>query len=134
MTSDPKQRPRAFRLDEGHVELPDGKPASRRDDGRVVLLKGFFSDTLPAAPFRRLALLRADGDTYESTIDALTACYGRLSPGGYCVIDDYHAFSDCACAVDEFRAARGIVAPLVRVDTMAVFWVKGRGEPVDALL
>ena len=37
MTSDPKQRPRAFRLDEGHVELPDGKPASRRDDGRVVI-------------------------------------------------------------------------------------------------
>lgn len=33
------------------------------DDGRTVLLKGYFDETLPSAPFQQLAVLRLDGDT-----------------------------------------------------------------------
>ena len=40
-------------------------------DGQVRFLKGWFRDTLPAAPIERLAVLRLDGDLYESTIQAL---------------------------------------------------------------
>ena len=42
-------------------------------DGQVRLLAGWFKDTLARAPIERLALLRIDGDLYESTRDALTA-------------------------------------------------------------
>ncbi len=40
-------------------------------DEQVRFLKGWFKDTLPTAPIERLALLRLDGDMYESTMDAL---------------------------------------------------------------
>ena len=47
----------------------------------MVLLEGWFSETLPVAPVEQFALLRADGDTYESTIDALNCCYPKVRHG-----------------------------------------------------
>jgi O-methyltransferase len=44
-------------------------------DERVRFLAGSFADTLPRAPIDRLAVLRLDGDMYESTIVALRALY-----------------------------------------------------------
>ena len=58
-------------------------------DDQVRFLPGWFKDTLPDAPIDRIAVLRLDGDLYESTIQALDALYPRLSPGGFCIIDDY---------------------------------------------
>ena len=42
-------------------------------DDQVTFLEGWFKDTLPTAPIERLAVLRLDGDMYESTMDALDA-------------------------------------------------------------
>lgn len=52
-------------------------------DDQVVFLKGWFKDTLPAAPIERLAVLRLDGDMYGSTMDAFNNLYGKLSSGGF---------------------------------------------------
>ncbi|HUQ75167.1 MAG TPA: TylF/MycF/NovP-related O-methyltransferase, partial [Burkholderiales bacterium] len=46
-------------------------------DEQVRFLKGWFRDTLPGAPVQRLAVLRIDGDLYESTMDALTHLYPK---------------------------------------------------------
>jgi hypothetical protein len=51
-------------------------------DPRVCFLPGWFRDTLPGAPVTRLALLRLDGDLYESTIIALRSLYFKVSAGG----------------------------------------------------
>lgn len=91
-------------------------------DRQVELLEGWFADTLPAAPIERLAILRLDGDLYASTRDALQALYFKLSPGGFAIIDDYHAFAECRQAVTAFRAAHGIDAPLMPVDPLCVYW------------
>src|SRR5205807_461969 len=64
-------------------------------DDRVQFLEGWFKDTLPNAPMDQLALMRLDGDLYESTMDALTSLYDRLSVGGYVIIDDYNDFEPC---------------------------------------
>jgi Macrocin-O-methyltransferase (TylF) len=95
-------------------------------DGQVRFLKGWFRDTLPTAPIQRLAILRLDGDLYESTMDGLTNLYDKVSPGGFVIVDDYgeEMWTYCAKAVDEFRAARGIKTPLVRVDSRCWFWRK----------
>ena len=93
-------------------------------DARVVFLEGFFADTLPTAPIKQLALMRLDGDSYESTMDALRLLYGRLSVGGYCIIDDYCAFSDCKRAVMEFRVEHQIDDEIVAIDNIAVYWRK----------
>lgn len=97
-------------------------------DERVKFLKGWFKDTLPAAPIERLAILRLDGDYYESTWDALSALYDRLSIGGYAIIDDYgeDRWTYCAKAVDEFRQQHDIVDPLIKVDSKCSYWRKSR--------
>jgi hypothetical protein len=93
-------------------------------DDQVRFLPGWFKDTLPSAPIERLAVIRLDGDYYESTMDALTALYDKLSPGGYVIVDDYgeKLWTYCRRAVDDFRKARGIDAELVRVDSKCYFW------------
>ena len=77
-------------------------------DGQVRFLEGWFAETLPTAEFSQLALLRLDGDLYSSTRDALLACYDRVTPGGFVIVDDYGAIPQCARAVTDFRAERGI--------------------------
>jgi O-methyltransferase len=93
-------------------------------DDRVCFLEGWFKDTLPTAPMERLAILRLDGDMYESTTDALTALEPRVSRGGYVIVDDYGAWENCRAAVDDYRAAQGITDELVTVDWTGVHWRK----------
>lgn len=91
-------------------------------DERVKFLVGWFKDTLPAAPIERLAVLRLDGDLYESTMDALTSLYPKLSPGGYVIVDDYGAFPNCKQAIHDFRDRHGIKDEIVTVDWTGVYW------------
>ena len=90
-------------------------------DPSVRFLKGWFKDTLPTAPIERLAVIRLDGDMYESTIQALEALYDKLSPGGFVIVDDY-SLQPCARAVHDFRAARSITDPIVDIDGSASYW------------
>jgi O-methyltransferase len=90
----------------------------------VRFLPGLFADTLPDAPVEKLAILRLDGDLYESTSDALEALYDRVSEGGYVIVDDYGCLEPCRLAVDEFIAKRGLDVELNRVDWTRVCWRK----------
>lgn len=95
-------------------------------DDQVRFLVGWFSETLPAAPIERLALLRLDGDMYESTIDALRALYPKLSVGGYAIIDDYGALPNCRRAVDDYRRQHDISEPIQAIDGSGVYWQRER--------
>jgi O-methyltransferase len=92
-------------------------------DDQVRFLPGWFKDTLPDAPIDRIALLRLDGDLYESTIQALDALYPRLSPGGFCIIDDYH-IKACRQAVADYRAKHGVSGEIVDIDGWGALWRK----------
>jgi len=110
-----------------NTSLSDVKEAFRRYnlfDDKVILLRGWFSDTLPAAPIKKLAILRADGDFYRSTMDIFNNMYHKLSVGGYCIVDDYNAHPECRRAVDEFRTTHAISEPMIEVDGEAVYWKK----------
>ena len=93
-------------------------------DEKVRFLPGWFKDTLHNAPIDRIAVLRLDGDLYESTIQALDALYPRLSAGGFCIVDDYLAVKACEQAVTDYRAKHGISAPIVDIDGTGVLWRK----------
>lgn len=93
-------------------------------DDQVRFLPGWFKDTLHKAPIERIAVLRLDGDLYESTIQALDALYPRLSPGGYCIVDDYLAVKACEQAVTDYREKHGITAEIVDIDGTGVWWRK----------
>ena len=90
-------------------------------DEQVSFLMGWFRDTLPTAPIDKLAVLRLDGDMYESTFDALTHLYPKLSHGGYVIIDDY-AIPGCQAAVEGYRSKHEIKEALVPIDQYAKFW------------
>lgn len=90
-------------------------------DDQVRFLKGWFKDTLPEAPIERLAILRLDGDMYESTMDALNNLYSKLSVGGYLIVDDY-ALTGCRQAINDFRASHGISDEIVVIDESSVYW------------
>jgi O-methyltransferase len=91
-------------------------------DRQVRFLPGWFRDTLPTAPIDALALLRIDGDMYESTMVALRALYPKVSRGGYVIIDDYGALQSCRQAVDDFRREHSIADPLLPIDWTGVMW------------
>lgn len=98
--------------------------AYRLLDEQVRFLKGWFKDTLPTAPIASISVMRLDGDYYESTMDGLINLYGKLSVGGYVIIDDYgeDSWTNCRKAVDDFRSKQGIEDAMVRVDSKCYYW------------
>lgn len=94
-------------------------------DEQVQFLKGWFKDTLPTAPIERLAVLRLDGDMYESTIQALDALYAKLSPGGFVIVDDYF-LKPCARAIHEFRDSHNVDEEILDIDGMGAYWRRRR--------
>ncbi|MBO6496687.1 MAG: class I SAM-dependent methyltransferase [Roseivirga sp.] len=91
----------------------------------VKFLEGWFKDTLPHAPMEKLALLRLDGDLYESTMDVLQSLYHKLSTGGFVIIDDFRALPQCEEAVKDFRSEHAITEEIQMIDSEAAFWRKG---------
>ncbi len=81
----------------------------------------WFKDTLPGLHDQRWALIRLDGDMYESTMDALKALYPNLSPGGYLVVDDYFVPA-CREAVHDYREEHGVREPIQTIDWTGVYW------------
>ena len=95
-------------------------------DDRVHFLEGWFSDTLGVAPISKLALIRLDGDLYQSTWEALDALYPKLSPGGILIVDDYGAFEPCRRAVHDYRDLHCVHEEIMAVDWTGVWWRRDR--------
>ena len=95
-------------------------------DDRVRFLEGWFADTLHAAPIGSLALLRLDGDLYQSTWEALDALYPKLSPGGIVIVDDYGALAPCRAAVHDYRDRHVIREEILTVDWTGIWWRRDR--------
>ncbi len=91
-------------------------------DEQVRFLPGWFRDTLPNAPIEQLAVIRLDGDMYESTWVALENLYPKLSRGGYLIVDDYGAIPNCRQAVHDFRQAHNITEEIRPIDWTGIYW------------
>lgn len=100
-------------------------------DERVVFLEGWFKDTLSGAPIDQLAVLRLDGDMYESTMEAMNALYHKVSYGGFVIVDDYF-LAPCAKAVHDFRGRHGITSPILPIDGKGTYW-RVDHEPIRAI-
>lgn len=123
-------RNRLYEIKELAVSLEEVKDNFRKYgllDDQVKFIPGWFRDTLPmAVGIERLAILRLDGDLYESTWEALTNLYPKLSPGGYVIVDDYGAIWGAKKATDDYRAEYGVVEDLRQVDPadyrQGIYW------------
>jgi hypothetical protein len=94
-------------------------------DDQVEFVKGWFRDTMPSLAGRTWAVIRLDGDMYESTISVLENLYPGLSPGGYVIVDDYHSLAHCRKAVHDYREAHGIDGEIHQIDWTGAYWRKG---------
>ncbi len=65
---------------------------------------GWFDETIPAyATLRRpIAVLRLDGDWYDSTLVCLTHLFPLVQPGGVVLVDDYFDWDGCSRAVHDY--------------------------------
>jgi len=70
-------------------------------------VKGWFKDTLPHHdPNAKIALLRLDGDWYDSIMDSLVHLYDHVVEGGLIILDDYYVWDGCTRAVHDFLSER----------------------------
>jgi len=81
----------------------------------VCMGKGWFQDTLPVARAKigPIAVLRLDGDWYESTKVCFENLFDQVSNNGFVILDDYFSCFGCKKATDEFLAAREKAYPII---------------------
>lgn len=78
----------------------------RANCNSVLIYKGWFSETVPKYPKAEIAVLRLDGDWYESTMDCLVGLWDYVQRGGIVIIDDYLTWDGCSRAVHDFLSSR----------------------------
>mmetsp|Transcript_26776 Transcript_26776/g.43730 ORF Transcript_26776/g.43730 Transcript_26776/m.43730 type:complete len:324 (+) Transcript_26776:125-1096(+) len=97
---------------------------------QIKFLEGYFKDTLPTAPIQTVAVLRLDGDIYQSTWEGFFYLYPKLSLNGYVIIDDYTDWEPCRQATHDYRAKYKITDPIIEVihlpgeEKRGVYWKK----------
>lgn len=91
----------------------------------VTFHVGWFQDTAPRAKtsIDQIALLRLDGDLYESTLVCLRNLYPLVVKGGFIIVDDY-ALKGCRMACDEYFRELKIHPYMHHIDHLARYFVK----------
>lgn len=81
----------------------------------INLIKGWFQDTISKHKneIGEIALLRLDGDFYESTKVVMEQLYENVIKGGIVIIDDYGAFEGCKLAIDEYLGTQSGPSPII---------------------
>ncbi len=81
-----------------------GSMGFREEEYRIW--PGWFANTLPnlveTIKNQGIALLRIDGDWYDSTLVCLEQLTPQVSEGGVVIVDDYYAWDGCARAVHDY--------------------------------
>ncbi|GET42080.1 class I SAM-dependent methyltransferase [Microseira wollei] len=92
----------------------------------VVPVQGLFASTLPESKSKiaDIALLHADGDWYESTMDIFNNLFAQVVDDGVIQIDDYGFWEGCRKAIHEFERSQNMSFPLVRIDETGVWFRK----------
>jgi O-methyltransferase len=76
---------------------------AKAGESRFKIYKGWFNETVPGVRVDSgIALLRLDGDWYESTMVCLEAFYPQVVKGGMILIDDYFIWDGCSRAVHDY--------------------------------
>lgn len=95
------------------------------DPDRLFVHPGWFQDTVPSAAreIGPIAVLRLDGDLYDSTRVCLEYLYPLVVPGGLVYIDDW-CYDGCRKACEEYLQSIGLRPYLHVADHCARYWIK----------
>jgi O-methyltransferase len=79
------------------------KAMSLSNAGKVKIIKGWFNETLPVAAIDEpIAVLRLDGDWYDSTMDCMENLYPKVAEGGLVLLDDYYFWNGFSKAIHDY--------------------------------
>jgi O-methyltransferase len=85
------------------AEMDIAKQAMELSGADFKLIKGWFNETLPVTNVEEpIAVLRLDGDWYDSTMDCLKQLYPKVIKGGIVILDDYHTWDGCSRALHDY--------------------------------
>lgn len=87
----------------------------------VIFKRGWFSDTIPSIR-EPVAILRIDGDTYQSTMDSLLL-EKNIPEGGYIIMDDWAIDGSRQAFLDYFKG-EVTEKDVTQVDSLSVYWKK----------
>lgn len=87
----------------------------------VIFKKGWFSDTI-ATIKEPVAILRIDGDTYQSTIDTMQL-EKNIPPGGFIIMDDW-AIEGSRQAFLDYFSNRISETDVIQIDSLSAYWKK----------
>ena len=91
----------------------------------VTVHKGWFEETLPQfQPADPIAILRLDGDWYDSTMTCLLNLYDLVMPGGLIIVDDYDDWIGCRRALHDFISSTEAPEPIRRSPRGVVYILK----------
>lgn len=73
------------------------------------IVQGWFDQTLPVTKINEpIAILRLDGDWYDSTMVCLENLYPKVAENGLIIIDDYNAWDGCSRAVHDYLSRNNL--------------------------
>jgi O-methyltransferase len=117
-------------LDNGAVSLDDFVATIARAcvaDERTHIHAGFFEHTVPEADLPPIAVLRLDGDWYDSTKICLDYLFEKVMAGGLIIIDDYFWWDGCSRATHDFLSERSAIERIRSRSNAFAYIIKGRG-------
>eukprot|EP00667_Euglena_gracilis_P015690 EG_transcript_16352 len=78
----------------------------------IKWLPGYFNETLPKAKkqWTAFAVIRLDGDLYQSVYESFVHLYPLLSRGGYVIVDDYWDWVGARMATETYMKEQRIKA------------------------
>lgn len=90
-------------FDNCSAEMSFAEKAMKKAGVTFRCIKGWFDQTVPVFnKTNKIALLRLDGDWYDSTMVCLKHLYPKVLKGGIIIIDDYYTWDGCSRAVHDY--------------------------------
>ena len=92
----------------------------------VTLIPGYFVETLEKLPEKKYSFVHLDCDIYDSYRQTLRYFYGRMSPGGIILFDEYDdpPWPGCNLAVDEFLADKPEKPVVIQMDNYEKYYIQ----------
>lgn len=98
-----KDKASANYLDNCKAEVDFSIKAMETTGSKYFIEKGWFDETMPKfKSTSKVALLRLDGDWYDSIMVSLKNLYPLVVKGGLIIIDDYYTWDGCSRAVHDY--------------------------------
>ena len=97
-----KNAPNYFNNCTAEIEFAQEAMSLSKAD-KVEIIKGWFNETLPSATINEpIAVLRLDGDWYDSTMDCMENLYPKVIEGGLVLMDDYYFWDGFSKAIHDY--------------------------------